>query len=50
MSKMMYGMVDTSGKPSIVRELKLTEVSYRYEERMKDIEDDVLRFDFPKEL
>jgi len=50
MSKMMYGMVDTSGKPSIVRELKLTEVSYRYEERMKDIEDDVLRFDFPKDL
>lgn len=44
----MYGTVDTS-KPSIVRELKTTEVSYRYEERMEGIEDDVLRFDFPKD-
>ena len=45
---MMYGTVATS-KPSIVRELKTTEVSYRHEDRLKDITDDVFRFDFPKE-
>jgi len=37
---------DTS-KKSIVRELRLEEVSTLYEEELKDITEDVLRFDFP---
>jgi hypothetical protein len=39
---------DTS-KESIVRELRLEEVSTLHEEELKDITEDVLRFDFPVE-
>ena len=37
---------DTS-KESIVRELRLEEVSELHEEELEDITEDVLRFDFP---
>jgi hypothetical protein len=39
---------DTS-KESIVRELRLEEVSELHEEELEDITEDVLRFDFPVE-
>ena len=39
---------DTS-KESIVRKLRLEEVSTLHEEELKDITEDVLRFDFPVE-